>query len=453
MQLSLKPYVTNGIVIAGAAALVAAPITISPPDISQPIAVAERTIAVEQKALVNDLLDAFALVADATGETISNAIFFVGVEPNFEARWVQALIHNPGLAASIASGVVTLELLDLLDIPSPLIGALTYLLPAQLGQPIADAYAALFEFIDPGRLGGLLPDPTAGINAINSALLSPLVDNLTNGIATAFDSVGVSIWGGLGFLGAAPNAVLSVAQSAIANPGDIPGLASFLAYSLINPFSNPVPIDSLYSLGIEPVIDGVIKTAVPPIGSLVAAVKNGLDGALTAVLNALPAPVAPSPFVSPLRAPANDVASPEVVDPADNARLVNVTVADAPLAGPEKDPVKDTVKDQGDTGGDLKAVSAQQDPPAADDSGTTTNKVRANGHVRLNVKKVNPLVGKRGDTKAVTADQSNQADSNTTDSVTPVKADAGSPDAAGTPDNSPAGENTNENGDTGQDAK
>ncbi|WP_101949878.1 hypothetical protein [Mycobacterium sp. 3519A] len=453
MQLSLKPYVTNGIVIAGAAALVAAPITISPPDISQPIAVAERTIAVEQKALVNDLLDAFALVADATGETISNAIFFVGVEPNFEARWVQALIHNPGLAASIASGVVTLELLDLLDIPSPLIGALTYLLPAQLGQPIADAYAALFEFIDPGRLGGLLPDPTAGINAINSALLSPLVDNLTNGIATAFDSVGVSIWGGLGFLGAAPNAVLSVAQSAIANPGDIPGLASFLAYSLINPFSNPVPIDSLYSLGIEPVIDGVIKTAVPPIGSLVAAVKNGLDGALTAVLNALPAPVAPSPFVSPLRVPANDVSSTEVVDPADNARLVNVTVADSDAEPGLKD---SGVKDSGDSGDGAKGAAAQQDPSEADDPGTTVKKApatRANGHVRLNVKKVNPLVGKRDNTKAVSADPSNQADSNTTDSVTPVKADAGSPDAAGTPDNSPAGENTNENGDTGQDAK
>ncbi|OBF27038.1 hypothetical protein A5724_02995 [Mycobacterium sp. ACS1612] len=448
MQLSLKPYVTNGIVIAGAAALVAAPITISPPDISQPLAIAERTIAVEQKAFVNDLLDAFALVADATGETISNAIYFVGVEPNFEARWAQALIQNPGLVASIASGVVTLELLDLLGIPSPLIGALTSLLPAQLGQPIADAYDALFEFIDPGRLGGLLPDPTDGINAINAALLPPLVDSFTNGIVTAFDSVGVSIWGGLGFVGQAPNALLSVAQSAIADPGDIPGLASFLAYSLINPFSNPVPIDSVYSLAIEPLIDGVINTAVPPIGGLVAAVKNGLDGALTAVLNALPAPVAPSPFVSPLRAPANDVSSAEVV-PADNARVVNVAVADTSVADPEKD----YVKDPGDTGGDVKAASAQQDPPEADDPGTTTNKARANGHVRLNVKKVNPLVGKLDDTKTVSADPSNQADSDTPEIVSPVNAGAGSPDTEGAPDNSVDGEHTTENADAGQDAK
>jgi hypothetical protein len=75
MQLGLKPYVTNGIVIVGAAALVAAPITISPPDIGSPIPVAERAMAVEPKALVNDLLDAFAAVSDATGETISNALF------------------------------------------------------------------------------------------------------------------------------------------------------------------------------------------------------------------------------------------------------------------------------------------------------------------------------------------------------------------------------------------
>src|SRR5689334_18906356 len=344
MQLSLKPYVTNGIVIAGAAALVGAPVVISPPDISRPVAVAERTIAVEQKALINDLLDGFAATLDATGETISNALFFVGVEPNFEARWVRALIDNPGLAASIASAVVTLELLDLFDIPSPLINTITGLLPPVLGQPIADAYAAIFQFIDPGRLGGVLPDPTAGINAINAAVLSPLVDNLTNGFLTAVDSVGVSIWGGLMFAGQAPNTLLSVAQSAINTPADIPGLASYLAYSLINPFSNPVAIDSIYSLAIEPLIDGVIKTAVPPIGGVVAAVKNGLDGALTAVLNALPAPVFPSPFVSPLAAQAKEVSSIEVVDQTDNARVVNLQIADAKVAD------SDVGKDSGDEG-------------------------------------------------------------------------------------------------------
>ena len=201
MQICLAPYVTKGIVIAGAAALVAAPITISQPDIAQPIPVAERTIAVEPKALINDLLDAFAAVSDATGETISNAVFFVGVEPNFEARWVQSLLQNPELLATIASAVITLELLDLVDIPSPLINTIAGLLPPELGQPISEAYADLFNFIEPGRLGGLLPDPTDGINALNAALLPPLVDNLTNGFLQAFDSVGVSIWGALIFVG------------------------------------------------------------------------------------------------------------------------------------------------------------------------------------------------------------------------------------------------------------
>src|SRR5689334_8399708 len=112
VQLSLKPYVTNGLVIAGAAVIAAAPITISPPDSPQPPAIAERAIAFEPTALVNDLLNGFADLTYATGETIANALSFVGDEPNFAARWVQALIQNPELAASIASWVITAELLD-----------------------------------------------------------------------------------------------------------------------------------------------------------------------------------------------------------------------------------------------------------------------------------------------------------------------------------------------------
>lgn len=338
MQLSLKPYVTNGLVIAGAAVIVAAPIAVSPPDSPRPLAVAERAIAVEPTALVNDLLNGFANLTYATGETIANALSFVGDEPNFAARWVQALVQNPELAASIASAVITAELLDFVGIPDPLITIVGGQLPPQLGQLISQAYVNLLNFIDPGRLGGLLPDRTDGTNAINSAVLPPLIDNLTTGFAQVFSSVGLSIWGGLLFAGQTPNTLLSVVQSAVSDPSDIPGLASFLAYSVINPFSNPAPIDSIYSLAIEPLIDGAIAIAPPPFGGaagLVAAVKNSLDNALTAILDALPAPVIPSPFVSPFTAPAQDVASTEVVNSAASSQVVNLRVSDSQVADAE----------------------------------------------------------------------------------------------------------------------
>ena len=400
--------------------------------------VAERVIAVDPKALINDLLNAFAAVTDATGETISNALFFVGVEPNFAARWVQALAQNPDLAASIASAVITLELLDLVDIPSPLIDTIASLLPPQLGEPISQAYANLINFIDPGRLGGLLPDPVDGINAINAALLPPLVDNLTNGFLQAFDSVGVSIWGALIFVGQMPNTLLSVAQSAVTDPADIPGLASFLAYSLINPFSNPVLIDSIYSLAIEPLIDGTIGIAPPPIGGaggLVATVKNSLDNALTAILDALPPPDFPTtPFVSPLIAPAQEVSSTEVVNPAANARVVNLQIADSQVV--DSGVVEDSAEQDPDA--DANPASVQEDTPEADDPGTSTKKDPALDvtPVQLNVKKVNPLAGDLNDKQATTTTtgSSDQAATETPDVGKAAEAAPGDPDSAGAED-------------------
>lgn len=464
MQLCLKPYVTNGVVIVGAAALVAAPIAISPPDIGQPTPVAERSIAVEPKALINDLLNAFAAVTDATGETIANALFFVGVEPNFVARWVQALAQNPELAASIASAVVTLELLDLVDIPSPLINTIAGLLPPQLGQSISQAYAGLFNFIDPGRLGGLLPDPTDGINAINAALLPPLVDNLTNGFLQAVDSVGVSMWGALIFLGQTPNTLLSVAQSAVTNPADIPGLASFLAYSLINPFSNPVLIDSVYSLAIEPLIDGVINIAPPPLGGaagLVATVKNSLDSALTAILDALPAPVFPSPFVSPLIAP--NVVSTEVVSPAGSSQVANFQIADFQIVDAEivegsgeerqtttaEDPADLQASGNVDAGLSTNLGLPQQDTPQAEGVGQLDDK-----HVRLNVKKVNPVAGDLDDSQpGTTTTTEGSTDENASGAPgvgEPVERSSSDPDPGDASDNDAGGVTADEHADADQ---
>jgi hypothetical protein len=471
MQLSLKPYVTNGLVIAGAAALVAAPIAISPPDLPQPIVAAERAIAVEPKALINDLLNGFASVSDATGETIANALSFVGDEPNFAARWVQALIQNPELAASIASWVVTAELLDFVGIPDPLITTVAGQLPPQLGQLISQAYVDLLNFIDPGRLGGLLPDPTDGMNAVNSAVLPPLIDSLTTGFAQAFESVGLSIWGGLLFAGQTPNTVLSVAQSAFNNPADIPGLASFVAYSLINPFSNPVPIDSFYSLAIEPLIDGTIAIAPPPVGGtagLVAAVKNSLDNALTAILDALPAPVVPSPFVSPFVAPAQDVTSTEVVNSAAGSQVVNLRVADSQIADaeiaegsveqgqtPTTDPGDDQTSGTADVDSTTDPASSQQDTPEVDDSGTLTTqtpKQRDVKHVRLNVKKVNPLADDLKDRQAGTTTKgaTDQTGSGTTDTGQSVDKAPGDSDPAGAGDNDAGAEKQDSDADADQ---
>jgi hypothetical protein len=474
MQLSLKPYVTNGLVIAGAAALVAAPIAISPPDLRQPLAVAERTIAVEQKALINDLLNGFAAVSDATGATIANALSFIGDEPNFAARWVQALAQNPELAASIASWVVTAELLDFVGIPDPLITTVAGQLPPQLGQPIAQAYLDLLNFIDPGRLGGLLPDPTDGMDAVNSAVLPPLIDNLTTAFAQAFDSVGDSIWGALILVGQTPNTLLSVAQSAITDPADIPGLASYLAYSLINPFSNPEPIDSIYSLAIEPLIDGVIDIAPPPVGGaagLVAAVKTSLDNVLTAILDALPAPVIPSPFVSPFTAPAQDVAGTEVVNSAAASQVVDLRVPDSQIADaeiaegsgeqgqtPTTEPGDDQTSGTLDAGSNADPASTQQDTPEADDSETPTMQnpaERSVKHVRLNVKKVNPLADDLGDSQVgtTTKGSADQSGSGTTDTAQPVTEAPGDSDPAGAGDDNAGGEKQDEDADADQGAE
>jgi hypothetical protein len=139
-----------------------------------------------------------------------------------------------------------------------------------------------------------------------------------------------------------------------------------------------------------------------------------------------------------LIAPAQEVSSTEVVNPADNARVVNLQIIDT----------------QVDKGGDANPASVQKDTPDADDAGattTTTKKPAAseNKHVRLNVKKINPLAGP-ADTKAAATGSSDPTDSDPRDVGKHEKAGAGDADPAGVQDNNAGDENADAHTDADQ---
>src|SRR5690349_15794811 len=108
MQLALRPYVTTGVAIVGASVLVAAPISVAPPDLqvanpAKSVAAAQRMTEVELTSVVTDLLHAFSVVSVAGGNAAQILNDSLGALPQTLAGAIQSAIDDPESIPNVAS--------------------------------------------------------------------------------------------------------------------------------------------------------------------------------------------------------------------------------------------------------------------------------------------------------------------------------------------------------------
>ena len=107
MQLCLRPYVTTGIVIAGASVLVTAPLTV-PPSALSPSPV---TVAVAPAAFADGLLTDFDRLFTHSGQSAEEVLTAAGALPDHVAQAFLADIDDPtGAHLSHVVGVLTRDL-------------------------------------------------------------------------------------------------------------------------------------------------------------------------------------------------------------------------------------------------------------------------------------------------------------------------------------------------------
>jgi hypothetical protein len=107
MQINLRPYVTTGIVIAGASVLVTAPLTV-PPSALSPSPV---TVAVAPAAFADGLLTDFDRLFTHSGQSAQEVLTGAGKLPDHLAReFLAAVDHSTGAELPHVVGVLTRDL-------------------------------------------------------------------------------------------------------------------------------------------------------------------------------------------------------------------------------------------------------------------------------------------------------------------------------------------------------
>jgi|KBSSwiStaDraftv2_1062776.scaffolds.fasta_scaffold05777_2 hypothetical protein len=415
MQLTLKPYLTTGVVLVGATAMVAAPIQVMPPDISIAPSHSVSNQAVNPAALVTDLLNAINVVHVAGGNSAKILIDSIGGLPLGLAVVTQAAINDPSLIPQLAS-YLTYSFLN----PGPASGGVAFPQPSVLqefGALVVLPLASLLPppigptftgpvITDPGliltafgavgsvigdSLGAILPAPNplvlgpalmgaAGQLATNS----PRLFSFLNAVNEVVGAVGEAIGGGYslgvpglndtaglaGWNGFLPTVLAATAQAAIDDPSTIPGLASYLVYSLIAPPGAAFPPPSQapgggtppfqYSLFVNvfaPLIDAAENNTPDPISDAIVQFSNKLNTVLSNGLSHLPAPDNPfiqnTPMTLAAKAPAADPGPAALPRP---GAFLRTTLSQNTLSA--KDPK--TVSNPGDV---IKSVAAHLPGP------------------------------------------------------------------------------------------
>ena len=103
MQLNLRPYVTTGIVITGATALVVAPLTVSPSAPSP----SSATVAVAPAAFADDLLTDFETLFTAGGQRTEELLTAAGALPD---HFAEEFLGGTDLGLPHVVGVLTRDL-------------------------------------------------------------------------------------------------------------------------------------------------------------------------------------------------------------------------------------------------------------------------------------------------------------------------------------------------------
>jgi hypothetical protein len=327
MQLTLKPYLTTGVVLVGATAMVAAPIQVMPPDISIAPSHSVSNVAVQPAALVEDLLNAINVISVANGDFTKYGLDSIAGFPLQLAILTQAAINDPSLIPQLGSFQLYKAAGSLSALEGPVF-SLASLLPPPLGpgaNPVTDPGLVLEAFAKFGDLVAdalsNVPPPTADTVAALTAAAGDLPDRVSS-FLTAFEtlvgSFGEAVGGGyvpfpgLGetpgtaaWFGIAPTLLAVTMQAAIDEPSTIPGLASYLVYSVLSPptaptgsFPPPPVPGGTYSLFVNafgPILAAIEDTTPDPVADAVEQLSLKLNTVLTNGLAHLPAP--DNPFI------------------------------------------------------------------------------------------------------------------------------------------------------------
>jgi hypothetical protein len=217
MQLALRPYVTTGIVIVGASALVAAPLTISPSALNPPaVAIAPTASAVDQ---ATNGFDTLFTNGGKSAEVLLNAF---GEFPDGVSRAFLAAVDDPHVLPSLGSAF----LYGFLN-PAPGSHSVLADLAAQIPSSpetavLLNAFRALGAVV--AHSLSQLPSPGQGAIAMNAVHLPHVVDVVTNDLEIAGAKFGESAAFTAAFIGDLPGDFVDFVHAAAANPGNIPAL-------------------------------------------------------------------------------------------------------------------------------------------------------------------------------------------------------------------------------------
>ncbi|TFV55508.1 hypothetical protein E4P42_22540 [Mycobacterium sp. PS03-16] len=331
MIASLKPYVTTGVAIVGASVIAVAPLSPVTDDIR--IHASTVSMDVQQAGLVEDLLTGISTVSSVTGNVIETLIDEVGDLPLNVVTAIAAAIENPELLPELLSAL-TYRILSPTT-PGSFAGQLAQAIVPLTSLLPPDAQAAALEALGDlnaaiGELLDVLPNPTAGFIALQTALmdLPEFIYAVPAGIGSVVSGFGASISGAFDYFGGLPGLGALLVQAAIENPGDIPNLFSAAIYSVFNPFA-----PSLYSLTVSPIVNGFANAFGGPIGGLIDVGQDFVNDVIAEALSILPIPYFPSMNLRQMSTLAAG-AAPAVPD-ADLEQVVEAfgTAAEAFLAG------------------------------------------------------------------------------------------------------------------------
>jgi len=231
---------------------------------------------------------------------------------------------------------------------------------------IIDAANAIANAIN-AFLGGVLPDPTAGVDATDAFWAT----DLGKTVVAANLAVTAPVWALYNtayYLGYLPADLEATFESAIQNPAEIPGLLSNLVYGLVS--SNGLVGDLIDTFSAP------LRALPGPVGVLANNVVDSLNAGIDNLLSVLPAPITPTPLPSSamsVNTVADDTTADQRVTSLPDPSVSLDTAVSLRVAEPVVDPV--TPPSGGATEPDA-ADGATTGLVKSNDSGPLTNVVR-----------------------------------------------------------------------------